>query len=295
VTIDPFARFHTGTLDHEWLRRHIEAFLAEDVGPGDVTVDVTVPADARAQAVFVVREPAVVAGLPAAAAVFSALDPALTMDFEVADGASVDRGAVIGRVEGAAAPILTGERLALNLLQRMSGIATLTRHYVDAVVGTGASISDTRKTTPGLRELEKYAVRIGGGRNHRFGLFDAVLVKDNHIAAAGGLSSALQRLTNRGPHPPVQVEVESLAQLEEAMRFPIDALLLDNMPSSTVAAAVKIVRARPLGRKTWIEASGGITLDTVRNYAETGVDTISVGELTHSAPAIDIALDFAAR
>jgi nicotinate-nucleotide pyrophosphorylase (carboxylating) len=197
------------------------------------------------------------------------------------------------RLSGAAAPILSGERLALNLLQRLSGVATMTRRYADALAGTRASVSDTRKTTPGLRLFEKYAVRVGGGRNHRFGLYDAVLIKDNHVAAAGGVTAALQAVAvHRAGDVVVQVEVDSLEQLREALDAGARAVLLDNMTPAETAVAVGAVRGRPNGDTIWVEASGGITLANIRAYAEAGVDTISVGALTHSAPSVDIALDF---
>jgi len=197
------------------------------------------------------------------------------------------------RLAGPAAPILSGERLALNLLQRLSGIATVTRRYVEAVAGTGASVSDTRKTTPGLRLLEKYAVRMGGGRNHRVGLYDAVLIKDNHVAAAGGVGAALRAVADRrAGDVVVQIEVDSLEQLAEALDADARAVLLDNFSPAMTAQAVAMIRGRSGGRSIWVESSGGITLQNIREYAAAGVDTVSVGALTHSAPAVDIALDF---
>jgi nicotinate-nucleotide pyrophosphorylase (carboxylating) len=279
-------------LDPAFVAAEVRRFLAEDVGAGDVTTDLVVPPGARAAALIVAREPCVVAGLDAAAAVYAALDPAVSFERLAADGDQVPAGAPIGRVEGPARPILTGERLALNLLQRLSGVATVTRRYVNAVAGTKASVSDTRKTTPGLRMLEKEAVRLGGGRNHRIGLYDGILVKDNHLVAAGGIRAAVAAARAGTPALPVQVEVDSLAQLDEALDAGVDAVLLDNMPPARVAEAVARIRAHPGGGGCWIEASGGITFETVRAYAEAGVDTISVGALTHSAPAVDIGLDF---
>jgi nicotinate-nucleotide pyrophosphorylase (carboxylating) len=197
------------------------------------------------------------------------------------------------RLSGAAAPILSGERLALNLLQHLSGVATVTRRYVDAVAGTRASVSDTRKTTPGLRLFEKHAVRVGGGRNHRFGLYDAVLIKDNHVSAAGGVPAALQAVAaHQAGDFVIQVEVDSLEQLREALHAGARAVLLDNMTPAETAVAVEAVRGRPNGDAIWVESSGSITLANIRAYAEAGVDTISVGALTHSAPSVDIALDF---
>jgi len=280
-------------LDPAFVRAELRRFLAEDIGSGDITTAWTVPAGKTAGAWIVAREACVVAGLPVAAAVFTELDAGVVAEAWVDDGARVGRATRLMRLSGAAAPILSGERLALNLLQRLSGVATVTRRYVDAVAGTRASVSDTRKTTPGLRLFEKYAVRVGGGRNHRFGLYDAVLIKDNHVAAAGGVPAALQAVAaRRAGDVVIQVEVDSLAQLTEALDAGARALLLDNMTPADTAVAVGAVRSRPHGDTVWIESSGGITLANIRAYAEAGVDTISVGALTHSAPSVDIALDF---
>jgi nicotinate-nucleotide pyrophosphorylase (carboxylating) len=280
-------------LDAAFVCAEVRRFLAEDVGSGDITTAWTVPAGATASGWIVARESCVVAGLPVAAAVFAELDAGVAAEALVGDGTRVDRAARLMRVAGPAAPILSGERLALNLLQRLSGVATVTRRYVDAVAGTRASVSDTRKTTPGLRLFEKYAVRVGGGRNHRIGLYDAVLIKDNHVAAAGGVTAALRAVAARRTRDVVvQVEVDSLEQLREALDAGAPAVLLDNMSPSDTARAVAEVRERPDGRAIWIESSGGITLANIRAYAEAGVDTISVGALTHSAPSVDIALDF---
>ena len=292
MTIDPFAPTAIGNLDPQVVRREVRRFLDEDVGHGDLTTERVVPAGATARGWIVTREPCVVAGLEIARAVFLELDVRLVVEAQVADGARVRARARLVRLHGRAAPILTGERLALNLLQRLSGVASLTRRYVDAIEGTGASVSDTRKTTPGLRLFEKYAVRVGGGRNHRMGLFDAILIKDNHLAVGGGLAHVLEaaRAGNVASRP-VQVEIESPAQVSEALAHGVDAVLLDNMAPEAVAEAVRLVRAHPRGRACWIEASGGITLANIRAYAEAGVDTISVGALTHSAPSVDIGLD----
>jgi nicotinate-nucleotide pyrophosphorylase (carboxylating) len=280
-------------LDPAFVRAEVRRFLEEDIGSGDITTAWTVPAGKAASGWIVAREACVVAGLPIAAAVFAELDAGVAAEAQVDDGARVRRATRLMRLSGAAAPILSGERLALNLLQRLSGVATVTRRYVDAIAGTRASVSDTRKTTPGLRLFEKYAVRVGGGRNHRVGLYDAVLIKDNHVAAAGGVSEALQAVAL---HPArgvvIQIEVDSLEQLREALDAGARAVLLDNMTPAETSLAVGVVRGRPNGDSIWIEASGGITLANVRAYAETGVDTISVGALTHSAPSADIALDF---
>jgi len=289
--IDPLGPVGASELDSSMVQREVRRFLVEDVGAQDVTTRWTVPSEARTNAALVAREPCVVAGLDIAAAVFSELDPELRMQPSVCDGARVSNAGIVATISGRTSPILTGERVALNLLQRLSGIATLTRRYVDEVAGTGVSISDTRKTTPGLRAFEKYAVRAGGGRNHRIGLYDAVLIKDNHVAAAGGIAAALGAVCRAGVRVPVQIEVDSLEQLSEALEIGIDAVLLDNMRPDTVADAVRLIRVHPKGVRCWIEASGGITLTNVRRYPDAGVDTISIGALTHSAPAADLALD----
>ena len=280
-------------LDPVFVREQVRRFLREDIGDGDVTTRWTVPDGTLSRAAIVAREPCVVAGLPVAAAVFAELDERVVTEAAVDDGAAVAAGARLMRLSGPAAPMLSGERLALNLVQRLSGIATLTRRYVDAVAGTSASVSDTRKTTPGLRAFEKYAVRAGGGRNHRSGLYDAVLIKDNHVAAAGGVAAALRSVfSNPTGDVVVEVEVDSLSELAEALDGGARAVLLDNMSPALTAKAVALVRGRSGGDAVWIESSGGITLENIRAYAEAGVDTISVGALTHSAPSVDISLDF---
>jgi nicotinate-nucleotide pyrophosphorylase (carboxylating) len=291
---DPFIFRRPAWLDAAHVEREVRRFLAEDVGRGDVTSRRVVPLTARAKADLVARQACVVAGLPLAKAVFLAIDPEIAVADRAADGDRVEAGAVLAQVEGPAGPILTGERVALNLVQRLSGIATLTRAYVDAIAGTGASVSDTRKTTPGLRAFEKYAVHVGGGRNHRMGLYDAVLIKDNHRAIAGGAAAAVAaaRAAN-GDAMPIQIEVDALADLPRVFDLGVEAVLLDNMTPTEVAEAVRLARAHPRGHDCWIEASGGVTLETIRAYAAAGVDTISVGALTHSAPAVDIALDIA--
>lgn len=292
MTPDPLGVRPEVVLGPTFVRDEVRRFLAEDVGAGDVTTTLTVPARAMAAGRLVARQACVVAGLEFAREVFRQLDSAVSFVVRAADGDQVGAGSAVADLRGRAAPILTGERTALNLLQRLSGIATVTRRYVDAVEGTGATVSDTRKTTPGLRLFEKYAVSVGGGRNHRVGLFDAVLVKDNHLVAAGGLQAALSALSLAHTLRSVQVEVDSLDQLALALEHGIRAVLLDNMTPETVAAAVRLVRASPGGDRCWIEASGGITLANVRAYAEAGVDTVSVGALTHAAPSVDLALDF---
>ena len=289
--IDPFGSLSTDAVAPGTIRRAARRFLAEDVGAGDVTTRCVVPPGLRGQCAIIARESCVLAGLDVALAVFEVLDPDLRVEPKMRDGDRVPAAGVVAMISGRTSPMLTGERVALNVLQHLSAIATLTRRYVDAVAGTGASISDTRKTTPGLRLFDKRAVRAGGGRNHRYGLFDAVLIKDNHVAAAGGVREALAAVRRAAVTVPVQIEVDSLEQLSEALDCGIDAVLLDNMPPDTVAVAVDLVRGHRGGRQCWIEASGGITLGNVRLYAETGVDTISIGALTHSAPSVDLALD----
>ena len=271
---------HTDALD-----RVVQASLAEDVGGGDVTTEATVDARATGVAVLVTRATGVVAGLDAAEAVFRALDPEVEFERLVEDGDVLPGPVPIARVSGSLRAILTGERTALNLLGRLSGIATATRRYVDAVDGTGVAILDTRKTTPGLRALEKQAVAAGGGRNHRFGLDDGVLVKDNHLAATGSIRDAVERL-RAATDLPVEVECDTLEQLEEALAAGADAVLLDNMSLDELRRAVALTEGRAR-----LEASGGVTLETVRAIAETGVDEISIGALTHSAPALDVSLE----
>lgn len=267
------------------LERAAFAALAEDVGEGDVTTEATVHADAIGSAELIVKEPGVVCGLDVAEAVFRALDPELRFDALVDDGTFVAGPATVARVSGSERAILTGERTALNFLGRLSGVATLTRRYVDAVAGTGVVILDTRKTTPGLRALEKHAVAAGGGRNHRFGLDDGVLVKDNHLRAAGSIATAVQRLRAATPLP-VEVECDTLEQVSEALAAGAEAILLDNMTLDELRAAAELARGRAR-----LEASGGVTLANVRAIAETGVDEISVGALTHSARSLDVSLE----
>ncbi len=263
--------------------------LAEDLGlAGDLTTDATVAADAKAQAVIASRQPGVIAGLDLAQAAFAAMDENVHFERVKSDGDRVKQGDVVARILGNARAILTGERVALNYLGRLSGIASLTRRYVDAIAGTRAAIADTRKTTPGLRAFEKYAVRCGGGQNHRTGLFDAILIKDNHIVAAGGVETAIARARAYAGHMvKIEVEVDTLDQLALVLKHKVDAVLLDNMAPEMLLKAVKMV-----GGTAITEASGGVNLTTVRAIAETGVDLISVGALTHSAPVLDLGLDF---
>jgi nicotinate-nucleotide pyrophosphorylase (carboxylating) len=265
----------------------VRAALAEDLGrAGDITSAACVDADARQTATFASRKAGVVAGLACARLAIQALDPTASFETVAADGDQRQAGP-LARVEANARALLSAERVALNLLGRLCGVATLTRAYVDAVAGTGAFITDTRKTTPGLRALEKYAVRCGGGVSHRFGLDDAILIKDNHVAAAGGVGAAIRRAKAAAGHlVKIEAEVDSLDQLDEALAEAPDVVMLDNFGLADLRAAV----ARAKG-KVVLEASGGVSLETVRAVAETGVDVISVGALTHSAPALDIGLD----
>jgi nicotinate-nucleotide pyrophosphorylase (carboxylating) len=259
----------------------IESWLAEDVGSGDVTSLAVVDEAAACEARVLLKEPGVVCGLAAAADVFAALGAELVP--LAADGDALEPGPV-ARVDGPARAVLTAERTALNVLGRLSGIATLTRRYVDAVAGTRVRILDTRKTTPGLRVLEKHAVRCGGGVNHRLGLYDAILIKDNHLRLAGSITDAVERA--RSAHVPVEVECDTLDQVREALAAGADRILLDNMSLPDLREAVALA-----GGRTPLEASGGVTLDTVRAIAETGVDFISIGALTHSARALDVSLE----
>lgn len=267
----------------------IEAALAEDVGPGDFTSLWTVPADRRAVARIVAKAPGVLAGMEVAVRVFGRVDPSLSIEFGAADGTAVEPGDEVMRIEGAARSILTAERTALNFLQQLSGVATVTRRYVDAVRGTGARVIDTRKTTPGMRRLEKAAVVAGGGANHRVGLYDMVMIKDNHIAAAGGITAAVEAVRARNERGlRVEVETSDLGEVREALAAGVDRIMFDNMTPDLMARAVALVHAADPRPET--EASGGITLETIRSFAETGVDFISVGALTHSAPALDLSL-----
>ncbi|HMN36616.1 MAG TPA: carboxylating nicotinate-nucleotide diphosphorylase [Hyphomicrobium sp.] len=270
----------------------VAAALAEDLGlVGDITTNATIPAEARAHGVIATRKAGVICGIQLAEAAFRQLDPACRFEIFNPDGAHVGPGEVAAKITGNARAILSAERVALNYMGRMSGIASLTRRYVDAVRATKARIVDTRKTTPGLRAFEKYAVRSGGGHNHRTGLFDAVLIKDNHIVAAGSLEQALAAARRTAGHMvKIEVEVDTLDQLDQVLEHDVDAVLLDNMSASQLREAVRRIAGRCLA-----EASGGVNLDTVGEIARTGVDLISVGALTHSAPVLDLGLDFAAQ
>jgi nicotinate-nucleotide pyrophosphorylase (carboxylating) len=262
--------------------------LAEDLGrAGDLTTLAVVPAGARATARLLARRDGTLAGLEVALAAFRLLEPGIEIHAGCRDGEAVKAGATLAELSGPARPLLSAERVALNLLGRLSGIATATRGLVDAVAGTAARVTCTRKTTPGLRALEKYAVRCGGGANHRFGLDDAILIKDNHRVVAGGITAAVERARAAAGHlVKVEVEVDSLEQLEEALRCPIDAVLLDNFAPPELRRAVDRIGGRVIS-----EASGGIDPRTARAVAEAGVDVLSVGWITHSAPALDVALD----
>ena len=268
------------------LEEALRAWLREDLGQGDLTSLLVVPEDLEGEAVILAKEGGVLAGLWVAERVFALAEPRTAFTPLVAEGARVAEGTEVARVRGPLRGILAGERLALNLLQRLSGIATLTRAYVEALAGTKAQILDTRKTTPGLRALEKYAVRVGGGRNHRYGLFDGILLKENHVRAAGGVGEAVRRAKARAPHYlKVEVEVRSLEELEEALEAGADLILLDNFPLEALREAV-----RRVGGRVPLEASGNMTLERAKAAAEAGVDYVSVGALTHSAKALDLSL-----
>ncbi|HXJ67752.1 MAG TPA: carboxylating nicotinate-nucleotide diphosphorylase [Verrucomicrobiae bacterium] len=289
---------------HESFLPLVKYALSEDVGTGDVTTLNAVPSNVGARAAIVAKQPGVVSGIDIAAMTFREVDASLKFKSTVKDGQEVPAGAAIATVSGSAASVMTAERTALNFLMRLSGVATLTRAYVNAIAGTGATILDTRKTTPGLRILEKYAVLCGGGQNHRLALWDMYLVKDNHIRAARGLTNAIDRIQRTRRDLLLEVEVESLDQLQEALRPEVDRILIDNQAPAIVKRCVEEVdrwyaanppdhpRVRD-GARRWpeVEVSGGLNLKTIRVYAETGVDYLSVGALTHSAPALDLSLE----
>jgi len=277
-----------GVLPPMLIEDAVDLALKEDLGrAGDITSAAIIPADARADAVIAARRPGVIAGLALAEAALRRMDAAVAFELALGDASRVEPGAIVARISGNARAILAAERVALNFLGHLSGIATLTRRYVDAVAHTRARIACTRKTTPGLRALEKFAVRCGGGMNHRFGLDDAMLVKDNHIAVSGGVTEAVRRAKAFAGHlVRIEVEVDTLDQLEEALAAGAEAILLDNMPPDMLRQAVAIAGGRAV-----LEASGGVTLDSVAAIAESGVDFISSGAITHSAPALDLGLD----
>lgn len=265
----------------------IRQALQEDIGRQDITTANLVPAGQQARGVFVAKEAGVIAGTEVYQAVFRCLDPAVRCRVFIADGKTVQYGDQIAEITGKTSALLSGERVALNLLQRLSGIATRSRNMVERIKAYKTEIIDTRKTTPGLRELEKYAVRVGGGRNHRFGLYDGVMIKDNHIVAGGGILNAVKTLRQRVPITvKIEVEVESLEQLELALQAGADIIMLDNMDTPTMQKAVERVAGRAL-----LEASGGITEDRLEEIAQTGVDFISIGALTHSVKSLDISFD----
>jgi nicotinate-nucleotide pyrophosphorylase (carboxylating) len=291
-------------------RELLRAFLKEDLGGGDITTDSIIPSEQRAQGELIAKAPLVLAGIGLFVEVFRLMDKSAEADILRQDGEELTPGEVPARLRARARALLTGERVALNLLQRLSGVATLTRRFVQAVAGTGAQILDTRKTTPGLRELEKYAVRVGGGQNHRKNLTEAVLIKENHIRLAGGVTAALaavQTLRERRPEQAakgrpswIEIEVTNLDELREALAHAPDVILLDNMRPPLVRAAVTLVRStmdtqrecrHDPSYKICVEASGGITLANVREFAEAGADWISLGALTHSAPAVDLSFE----
>jgi nicotinate-nucleotide pyrophosphorylase (carboxylating) len=269
------------------IRDLLEMALREDIGSGDITSDSVVPADARAKGAILSKSDGIVAGLDVAGALFHMLDPELDFRKLVSDGEQIHQGQNLAIVEGLARPILTGERIALNFLQRLSGIATLTSRYVRAASGYPAKIIDTRKTTPGWRVLEKYAVRVGGGHNHRFALYDAVLIKDNHIAAVGSIAAAVARARERIPHTmTIEVEAKTLDQVREALSSSADIIMPDNMDVDMMSEAVKLIDGKAV-----VEASGGIRLKDIPAVAATGVDLISIGALTNAAMPLDISMD----
>lgn len=274
---------------HAVVAEAVERALAEDLGGrGDITSLVTIPADAKAGFSIVARSAGVLSGVAPAAETFARIDPAVAVDWSIAEGDRLESDMVVARIDGPARSILSAERTALNFLGRLSGIATMTSAYVDAIAGTGAVIAHTRKTTPGLRALELQAVATGGGAPHRFGLDDAILIKDNHVALCGGVAPAVENARRHGGHMMrVAVEIDCLEQLAEALQAGPDSILLDNFSLEQLAAAVE----RAGGRHVTLEASGRVNLDTVRAIAETGIDVISVGAITHSAPVLDLGLD----
>jgi nicotinate-nucleotide pyrophosphorylase (carboxylating) len=272
-------------LDPGLYREPVRRALAEDLGWGDVTTEATVPPTLRARGVIMAKSRCVIAGLDVAAEAFRQLDPSATFEVRNPDGSCCDPGDVVAEVRGAAAPMLTAERTALNFLQRLSGIATLTRRYVEAA-GGAITILDTRKTTPTLRALEKYAVRAGGGTNHRAGLDDGILIKDNHARLAGGLATALRRLKETRPDMPIEVEAQSLADVDAALAGGADIILLDNLSIDDMRAAIQTIAGR-----AQVEISGGVTLERIPELARTGADYVSIGALTHSAPAADLSFE----
>ena len=271
-------------MDHS-LKKIIEHALAEDLGIGDITSEATIPSDSMSIAVMMAKQDLVLAGIDAAAEVFRYLDPDIRFAPFAKDGDRITAGAEIAKLSGNTRALLAGERVALNLLQHMSGIATLTAKYVEQLNGLKAEVLDTRKTLPGLRQIEKYAVRVGGGRNHRMGLYDMILIKDNHIKAAGGIAKAVASARTKAGNLRIEVETRTLDEVREALTSKADIIMLDNMPFDAMREAVTLINHLAL-----VEASGNVTLETIRAIAETGVDFISSGSLTHSAPAADISM-----
>ncbi|MFH2102880.1 MAG: carboxylating nicotinate-nucleotide diphosphorylase [Chloroflexota bacterium] len=274
---------------HPGIHAAIRRALEEDIGPGDATTNSIIPAEAHMRGQIIAKQDGILAGLDIAAAVYRMVDPEVDFQAQVDEGAGVTRGQVLARVSGRARGLLTAERTALNFLGRMSGIATLTRQFVEAVAGTRAVILDTRKTAPGLRMADKLAVRRGGGQNHRIGLFDMLLIKDNHIDFAGSITAAVKRARGGAPGLEIEVEARTLADVGEALSLGVERILLDNMTPETMAEAVRLAAGRAK-----LEASGNVTLETVRRIAETGVDYISSGALTHSARVFDVSFDYLA-
>jgi nicotinate-nucleotide pyrophosphorylase (carboxylating) len=276
------------------MQAHIDALirlsLEEDIGTGDITTVSTIPPDAKCTANVLAKSDVVVAGIPFFARVFEMLNPAVTIEQKVAEGQFATCGEVLATVSGPTQSVLTGERVALNILQRLSGVATMTARYATALKGTNARVVDTRKTTPGMRALQKYAVRMGGGSNHRFGLDSGILIKDNHIAACGTITTAIERVRERAPHLlRIEVEVTNMEEISQAIEAKADVILLDNMSTEMMADAVRQIKAAPHPIIT--EASGNVTLARIGSIAQTGVDFVSVGALTHSVVAADISLD----
>lgn len=272
-------------LELQQIKPLIELAITEDVADGDKTSLAIIPADCAAEAIMTAKADGIIAGLPVAEMVFHRVDPSIRFKTEHEDGDAVDKSDIVAWIEGTGPSLLTAERLALNFLQRLSGIATLTHRYVEKVSGTGTRILDTRKTMPGHRLLDKYAVKVGGGVNHRMGLYDMIMIKDNHIDVAGSIAEAVTRARQRYPDVPLEVEARNLNDVQEALKLKVDQIMLDNMPLAMMREAVRIA-----GGQIPLEASGKVNLNTVRAIAETGVDFISVGALTHSVPAFDISM-----
>ncbi|OPH51221.1 nicotinate-nucleotide diphosphorylase (carboxylating) [Paenibacillus ferrarius] len=281
-------------INMELIRKQIRLWLEEDIGTGDVTTLTTIPLEHVSKGIIHVKEDGIVCGLRIAQEVFAVVDASLRFETKVAEGSSVLKGTILAEVEGNTRSILLGERLSLNLMQRMSGIATKTREFVNALDGLSTRLVDTRKTTPGHRLLEKYAVRVGGGHNHRFGLYDAVMIKDNHIKGSGGITQGVRSARQQIPHTmKIEVEVEDFVQLEEALASGADIIMLDNMVPSKMKEAVSIIKSK--APHIVVEGSGSVSVETIKAMAESGVDVISVGRLTYSVAVLDISLDLNER